>query len=318
MDAFAALRAFVAVTEDGGFARAARRMGVATSSVTRQVDALEEDLGTLLLNRSTRSITLTEAGESYVEHAVRILADLESANLEVSETTGPPRGHMRVSLPVAFARLHVAPAIPEFLRAYPGIELDLSLTDNVVNLVEERLDLAVRIGSLESSSLIARKLTPHRRLVCASPDYLEEHGEPQSPADLSGHNCLTFSYVKGDRIWRFSGRSEETIRVSGNMRANNSEMLREAAIGGTGLILMPSWLVGADIEAGRLRAILTDWEANPGNASAAIHAVYLPNRRSSKKVRAFIDFLVARFGSPPYWDRVRGCDAGASSTSMPR
>ena len=124
-------------------------MGVATSSVTRQVDALEEDLGTLLLNRSTRSITLTHAGESYVEHAVRILADLESANLEVSETTGPPRGHMRVSLPVAFARLHVAPAIPEFLRAYPGIELDLTVTDNVINLVEERLDLAVRIGSLE-------------------------------------------------------------------------------------------------------------------------------------------------------------------------
>jgi DNA-binding transcriptional LysR family regulator len=281
-------------------------MGVATSSVTRQVDALEEDLGTLLLNRSTRSITLTDAGESYVEHAVRILADLESANLEVSETTGPPRGHMRVSLPVAFARLHVAPAIPEFLRAYPGIELDLTVTDSVVNLVEERLDLAVRIGSLESSSLLARKLTPHRRLVCASPDYLEEHGEPLSPADLSGHNCLTFS----DRIWRFSGRSEETIRVSGNLRANNSEILREAAIGGTGLILAPSWLVGADIEAGRLRAILTDWEANPSsNPGVAIHAVYLPNRRSSKRVRAFIDFLVARFGSPPYWDRVRGSDA---------
>ena len=309
MDAFAALRAFVAVTQDGGFARAARRMGVATSSVTRQVDALEEKLGTLLLNRSTRSITLTDAGESYVEHAVRILADLESANLEVGETTGPPRGHMRVSLPVAFAGLHVAPAIPDFLRAYPGIELDLTMTDNVVNLVEERLDLAVRIGSLESSSLIARKLASFRRLVCASRDYLEKHGEPQSPADLRGQNCLTFSYGRGDRIWRFSGRSEETIRVSGNMRANNTHMLRAAAIGGTGLTLMPSWLVGADIEAGRLRAVLTDWEVNPGNTGAAIHAVYLPNRSSSKKVRAFIDFLVARFGSPPYWDRARGCDA---------
>ncbi len=303
MDRFAALKAFVTVVEEGGFAPAARRTGVATSSVTRQVDALEEDLSTQLLNRSTRSVTLTHAGETYFEHAVRILGDLESAHLEVSEGAGPPRGLLRISLPVAFARLHIAPAIPVFLRMYPGIELDLAMTDDVVDLVEERLDLAIRIGSLEASSLIARKLAPHRRLVCASPDYLGERGEPQSPAALAAHNCLTFSYMRGPRIWRFSGRSEEAVRVGGNMRANNSEMLREAAIDGLGIILMPSWLVGADIEAGRLRAVLTDWEANPGSAGAAIHAVYLPNRRTSRKVRVFVDFLIARFGSPPYWDR---------------
>lgn len=163
---------------------------------------------------------------------------------------GAPKGVLRVSLPVAFARLHVAPAITEFLRLYPGITLDLSLTDDVVNLVDDRLDLAVRIGSLESSSLISRKLAPHRRVVYGSPDYLAEHGEPHSPADLGRHNCLPISYNTGGRVWRFSGKSEETVRVTGNLRANNSETLREAAIGGAGLILMPTWLVGADIEGG--------------------------------------------------------------------
>jgi DNA-binding transcriptional LysR family regulator len=302
MDTFAALKAFVAVIEEGGFAPAGRRTGVATSSVTRQVDALEESLGTQLLNRSTRSVTLTSVGESYFEHAVRILGDLENANLEVSETSGPPRGLLRVSLPVAFARLHIAPAIPAFVRLYPGIRLDLTMSDDVVDLVEQRLDLAIRLGSVEASSLVARKIAPHRRLVCASPDYLGERGIPQSPADLAAHNCLTFSYTQGNSTWRFSGQSDEAVRVSGSMRANNSEVLREAAIGGMGLILMPSWLVGADIEAGRLRVVLPEWEAGLGGSGGAIYAVYLPNRRSSKKVRAFVDFLIERFGSPPYWD----------------
>jgi DNA-binding transcriptional LysR family regulator len=302
MDTFAALKAFVAVIEEGGFAPAGRRMGVATSSVTRQVDSLEESLGTHLLNRSTRSVTLTSVGETYFEHASRILGDLESANIEVSEGAGLPRGLLRVSLPVAFARLHIAPAIPAFARLYPGIRLDLTMTDNVVDLVEQRLDLAIRLGGVEASSLVARKMAPHRRLVCASPDYLGEQGMPQSPADLASHDCLTFSYAQGSSIWRFSGRSDETVRVSGSVRANNSEVLREAAIGGMGLIMMPSWLVSADIEAGRLHVVLPEWEPSMSGAGGAIYAVYQPNRRSSKKVRAFVDFLIERFGSPPYWD----------------
>ncbi|WP_454726007.1 MULTISPECIES: LysR family transcriptional regulator [Cupriavidus] len=302
MDTFAALKAFVAVIEEGGFAPAGRRMGVATSSVTRQVDALEASLGTQLLNRSTRSVTLTSVGESYLEHAARILGDLENANLEVSEAAGQPRGLLRASLPVAFARLHIAPALPAFARLYPGIRLDLTMTDDVVDLVAQRLDLAIRLGGVDSPSLVARRMAPHRRLVCASPDYLARRGEPGTPADLAAHDCLTFPYARGSSIWHFSGRSDEAVRVGGSLRANNSELLREAAIGGMGLILMPSWLVGADIEAGRLRAVLPGWEAGLG-AGAAIHAVYLPNRRASQKVRAFVDFFIERFGAPPYWDR---------------
>ncbi len=305
MDFFSTLRAFVAVVEDGGFAKAARGMGLATSSVTRQVNALEGHLGTQLLNRSTRSVTLTDAGERYYEQASRILGDLDEANREISESTGPPRGLLRVSLPVAFGRLHIAPAIAEFLTLCPEIELDIQLTDSVVNLVEDRADLAVRIGSLESSSLIARKMAPHRRVVCASPSYLRERGEPAEPADLLQHNCLTFAYGRENQRWRFTGPSgQEDVAVSGNLRVDNSELLREAAIGGSGLILMPTWLVGGDIRDGRLRAVLTDWEIRgAGGSEPAIHAVYLPNRRGSKKVKTFIDFLIARFGSPPYWDQ---------------
>ena len=304
MDLFAALKAFVTVVDRGAFARAAREIGVSTSSLTRQVDSLEQHLGVLLLNRSTRRLTLTDAGESYHEQASRILGELDDANRSVGELGGPPRGLLRVSLPVTFAQLHVSPIVPDFLRTYPEVELDLILSDAIVNLVEERIDMAIRIGSLDSSSLIARKLAPQRRVICASPGYLAAHGEPQAPADLAGHDCLCFSYGRGDRSWRFAeGAAEQVIRISGSIRANNSLVLRDAAIEGCGIILMPSWLVGGDIAAGRLRVVLTDWEASPSAAGAAIHAVYLPNRRSSKRVRAFVDFLAARFGSPPYWDR---------------
>jgi DNA-binding transcriptional LysR family regulator len=304
VDLFAALKAFVAVVEDGGFAKAARRMGMATSSLTRQVNALEEHLGTLLLNRSTRSVTLTVVGESYYEQAGRILGDLDEANRSVSENGDPPHGLLRVSLPVSFAQLHVAPAVPEFLKACPESELDLMMTDNVVNLVEERIDLAIRIGIVDSSNLVARKLAPHRKVACASPDYLHEHGEPQTPADLTKHNCLMFSYAKCSQIWRFSAPSGvQKVRVKGSLRANSSEVLRTAALGGAGIILMPSWLIGADLKAGRLRPVLSGWEANTGRDGAAIYVVHLPNRRGSKKVQSFIDFLAARFGTPPYWDQ---------------
>ncbi len=228
---------------------------------------------------------------------------MDEANEGIS-ADGPVRGLLRVSLPVVFAQLHVTPLLPDFLRAHAGIELDLILNDMMLNLVEERIDVAIRIGNLDSSSLIGRKLAPHRRLVCASPAYLEQHGEPDTPADLAGHDCLTFSYTRGDRIWRFrKGSSEAAIRVKGSIRVNNSLVLRDAALAGIGIILMPSWLVGRDVETGRLRTLLPDWEASPSGPGSAIHAVYLPNRRNSRKVRTFTDFLAERFGSPPYWDR---------------
>ncbi|CCA90749.1 LysR family transcriptional regulator [Novosphingobium sp. PP1Y] len=314
MDVFASLKAFLSVADEGGFAPAARKAGVATSSLTRQVDALEEHLTAVLFNRSTRSVTLTPAGEDYYVQAARIVADLEEANRSVSEREGTPRGLLRVSLPVAFARLHVAPVVPAFLRACPEVELEMIMTDEVVNLVEDRIDVAIRLGSLESSSLIARRLAPHRRILCASPAYLEERGEPLCPSDLAAHECLTFSYASGDRTWRFScDGKEELVRVRGKLRANHSETLREVALAGLGLLLMPSWLVGPDIAAGTLRPLLTGWEANIGKTAASpdagIYAVYQSDRRTSAKLRAFVDFLEASFGTPPYWDRCEPSEA---------
>ncbi len=306
MDRFAALNAFVAVVEHGGFAPAARRLGQAPSSLTRQLNVLEESIGTLLMNRSTRSVTLTEAGQQYYEEARRILEDLSNADRAVSELSGPPSGLLKVTMPVAFGRLHVAPALPAFLRQYPQIRLDLNLSDAVTNLVEDRLDIAIRLGALTSSTLLARKLAPHRRIICASPDYLGEHGTPGEPSDLAKHNCLLFDYQTTEHSWTLARDGKRTkVIVAGNLRANNSEILREAAIGGAGVLLMPTWLVGGDIAAGRLTPVLDNWIASPGAEEGAIWAIYQSNRRGSRKVVSFIDFLAQHFGATPYWDTGR-------------
>ncbi len=304
MDLFAALRAFTMVVDRGAFARAADVMGLSTSSVTRQVDALQDHLGVLLLNRSTRRLTLTDAGERYFEQVQRILGELDDANRSIGDRAGPPRGILRVSLPVAFGQMHVAPMLPAFLAAHPGIELELDLTDAQINLVEDRVDVAIRLGLVEAPGLIVRKLAPMRRIICASPEYLARRGVPTLPGDLTNHDCCLFAYGRGDQSWRLKkGSVEQVVRVAGPLRANNSIVLRDAAVADLGLVLLPTWLLGEDIKGGRLRPLLTDWEASPTGPEAAIHAVFLPNRRSSTKVRAFIDFLILHFGSPPYWDR---------------
>ncbi|MDN0085622.1 LysR substrate-binding domain-containing protein [Crenobacter sp. SG2305] len=285
-------------------APAARRLGLAPSSLTRQLNPLEESLGTLLLNRSPRTVTLTEAGQQYYEDARRILEELENADRSVSELTGPPSGLLRVSLPVAFDRLHVAPALPAFLRQFPGMRLDIQLSDAVANLVEDRIDVAVRLGTPASQNLVARKLAPHRRVICASQDYLGEHGVPTQPSELSRHNCLLFDYATATSTWTLTRANKtEKVPVSGNLRANGSELLREATIGGGGLLLMPTWLVGEDIAAGRLLPVLEEWSPTVGPDEGAIWAVYPQNRRGSKRLVAFLDFLVQHFGSPPYWER---------------
>jgi DNA-binding transcriptional LysR family regulator len=303
MDTFAALKAFVTTVEYGGFAPAGRQLGMATSSVIRQVDSLERQLTTRLLHRTTRKVTLTAAGETYYEHAVRLLTDLDNANLEVAEAEGPPSGLLRVSLPVAFGQLHVAPVLHHFAERYPAVSLDLLLTDDVVDLVSSRIDLAVRLGSVNATEVIAHRLAPHRRVLCASPAYLQHRGMPTHPLELAQHSCLRFAYSTGNQVWQFSGRTVERVTVSGPLRANSSQVLREAAVNGLGIILMPSWLVGEDVRAGRLVPLLQDWRAGLESEDEAVHALYLPTRRGSKKVRAFIEFFSEHFGNPPYWER---------------
>ena len=295
MDQLAAMRSFVKVVEVGGFSAAARQLGLAVSSVTRQVNALEAMLNTQLLNRSTRSITLTPQGHKYYDKAARILQDVEDATLAVAEQGKVPRGILRVSLPMAFGRLHIAPLLAEFLAQYPQIKLDLRLSDGLANLVEEDLDLVIRIGNLDQSSdrLILRKLTSHQRLLCGSPTYFEQHGIPTHPDDLVHHNCLCFTYATRDEVWRFRRHKEVCdVKVTGSLIVNSSEVLRQACLDGVGLILMPTWLIGQDIQRGELQAVLTDFQLHPqANLDTGIYALYLPNRRHSLRVQTFIDFL---------------------------
>jgi DNA-binding transcriptional LysR family regulator len=295
MDQLAAMRSFVKVVEAKGFSEAARQLNLAVSSITRQVNALEAMLNTQLLNRSTRSITLTPQGYKYYDKAVQILQDVEAATLSVTEQGDVPRGILRASLPVAFGRIHIAPLLSKFLAQYPEVKLDLRLSDGLANLVEEDLDLVIRIGNLDRSSdrLILRKLASHTRLVCGSPAYFERYSIPTHPDDLAHHNCLCFNYATGDEIWRFK-RYEEVceIKVNGSLNVNNSEVLRQACLDGVGLILMPTWLIAEDVQAGRLQAVLTDFQFHPqASLDTGIYALYLPNRRQSLRVQIFIDFL---------------------------
>lgn len=306
MDELAAMRAFAKVVETGGFSEAARQLKLAVSSVTRQVNSLEAMLKTQLFNRSTRSVTLTSQGQKYYDKVVQILQDVEEANLCVMERGDIPHGTLRVSLPVTFGRLHIAPILSHFLAQYPQVKLDLQLSDGLANLVEADLDVALRIGNLDrsSGSLIVRKLASYSRLVCGSPAYFERHGKPSHPNDLTRHNCLLFAYASGHQTWRFQREAQVCeVRVSGSVVANHSEMLRQICLDGNGLILMPTWLVGQDIRDGQLQAVLTDFQIDASqNEDTGIYALYLPNRRHSLRVRALIDFLIQQFGNPPHWE----------------
>ena len=302
MDRLAAIEAFVRVAETHSFSEAARRLHASQSAVSRAVSGLEAELGARLLHRTTRSLTLTEAGRGYFERAARILADLEEANLAVTQLQAAPRGRLRVNAPMSFGFLHLAPALPDFLALYPELSVDLSMSDRFVDLIEEGVDVAVRIGALEDSSLIARKLAPIRRVVCASPGYLKSRGTPLAPDDLKQHDCLCNSNIAVLHEWRFAAADGKLwpVDVRGRLSANNGDALRVAALKGLGLANLPTFIVGADLQAGTLMTVLDDFAVQ----DLSMSAVYPPGRHLSPKVRAFVDFLADRFGPRPYWDLI--------------
>lgn len=302
MDRFAEVEAFVRVAEVESFSGAARKLGASKSAVSRLVSALEARLGARLFHRTTRALTLTEAGRGYLDRARSILADLDEADHCVGELQAAPRGRLRVNAPMSFGFLHLAPAIPDFLALYPEVQIDLSMNDRFVDLVEEGFDVAVRIGALASSSLIARKLAPVRRVVCASPAYLAQRGTPQTPDDLKAHDCLPNSNIARLHEWRFVGGEGRAwpVEVNGRLSANNGDALRIAALKGLGLAFLPSFIVGADLQSGALTSVLDRFVAQ----DMTLNAVYPHARHLSPKVRAFVDFLGRRFGPRPYWDLV--------------
>ncbi|MBI2239841.1 MAG: LysR family transcriptional regulator [Magnetospirillum gryphiswaldense] len=298
MDQLAALNAFVATVEAGGFSQAARRLGVSKSLLSRQVAHLEAELGVRLLQRTTRRLSPTEAGELYFQRAQRILLDLEEAASEVGQLQTAPRGKLRVSAPMSFGVLHLTPALPSFLAACPELELELSLSDRFVDLIEEGVDVAVRIGRLSDSSLIARHVAPIRRAVCASPAYLARCGTPAVPTDLAAHACLSHIGM-GPAEWRFAiGGKLETVRVQSRLSAGNGEALRILALAGLGLVYLPTFFVGDDLRSGALVSVLEDYVPQ----DSALYGVYPHSRHLSAKVRAFLDFLGASFGPEPPWD----------------
>jgi len=300
MDKLESLRAFRAVAHLGGFSKAARRMRVATSSVTRLIDSLEASLGAPLLTRSTRRVTLTDTGAAYLEQVSRLLDELEEADESVADTGTEPVGPLRVAMPVTYGRLFFGPRLASFLETYPRVTLDLILSDLNVDLTAERIDLAVRVGeSWKQPNLKIRRLGEQHLFVVASHDYLARRGVPASPEDLHDHECMRFNNQPGQR-WTFTRRDEiQRVEVSGRLAVNSSGVVREAALGGHGIALLPEWLVADDIRSGRMRRLFEDYAVNPEDETAGVYAAYLPNREHSRKVQALLAFLERQIVSGP-------------------
>src|SRR5882672_6368696 len=299
-DALTEMSIFSRVVAAGSLSEAARELGLSPAVVSRRLAALEARLGVRLVNRTTRSLRLTDEGATYYDTCARLLAEIEEADATVAAGRVEPRGALKVALPAAFGHLHVSPLIPRFAARYPNVQLALSLSDRAVNVIEEGFDLAVRIADLADSSLAARKLAPNRRVVCASPDYLRRHGVPQTPQDLAGHNCLTTSDFTMTWDYKDPEGKSGAVRVSGRYACDNWEVLREWALAGLGVALKSTWDVRRHLEDGSLVPLCPGYTFG---TDVAIYAVYPHRRFLPAKTRAFIEFLAESFGPEPYWDK---------------
>jgi DNA-binding transcriptional LysR family regulator len=320
MDYLAAVQAFVRAVDLGSFSKAAVEQELKVSTVSRYISGLEADLGVALFNRSTRRLHLTEAGGDFYRRAVAILAEVEEARLAMHTLNASPRGVLRVNIPSAFGRRHVVPHVKDFHDLHPQVRLDITLTDTIVNLIETGTDVAIRIGALEDSTLVAKKLAPQRRIPVASPDYLQRHGVPGQPNELTRHACLILAPQQGE-TWYFrppAATDLANITVSGDVRANESEALLQLARDGLGIAMLPTWLMAEELAAGQLVPILDDWHwAIASGRERAIWGVYPPKRIVAPKVRAFLAFFAARFGRPPYWEQTVEPQTAAEPEATP-
>lgn len=298
MDKLLALRMFVEAVDAKGFSAAARKLELAASSVTRMIDALEAELGAVLLNRSTRQITVTEAGASYYQKARKILEDVAEADAQIMDRGDEPVGQLRICVPVEFGRRRIAPHLGRFLARHPRLELDITLSDDLDDLLSGRYDVAIRLGAAApTEELVCRKIAGFSRWVVASPEYLTAQGQPLEPGDLVEHCCLRFSYANNRQVWTFvRDGQEQQIEVRGRLKSSNADVLREAALAGAGIALLADWLVDVDVSRGTLTRVLSDYQVNPDRTHSAINALYLPNHRGSKRINAFLDFLAEVLG----------------------
>ncbi|WP_407155907.1 LysR family transcriptional regulator [Bradyrhizobium sp. STM 3557] len=300
LDRLTGMEVFVRVAGAGSLSGAARAMGLSQTMVTKHLAALEARLGTRLFHRTTRSLTITEAGRRYLDSTERLLADIEAAEAAVAAERVEPRGLLRLNVPLVFGVRQIAPRLAAFAARYPGVTVELGLNDRLVDLAEEGWDLAIRIGALRDSSLVARRLARCRMMICAAPAYLAAHGTPRTSADLASHNCLGYTLAQaGPGRWRIGGTPQIDIAVSGNLRANNGDALLAAALAGQGIIYQPTFIVADALRSGELVPITLEL---PPSDQLAVYAVYLPDRTPSAKVRAFIDFIADAYAPEPPWD----------------
>jgi DNA-binding transcriptional LysR family regulator len=298
MDRLKSLTTFVQVVENGGFSAAARRLNMSPTMASEHIQALEEQLGARLLQRTTRKISLTEAGQAYYENAARILSELEEADRRIGALQSTPRGRLRLHVGTHIIRF-VAPVLTEYMTRYPELSVELTMGERMVDLVEEGFDLAIRATVPAHSSLVIRQLSAWRHVPCCSPGYLETHAAPRTPADLAQHNCLRYAFYPYGDEWRFASPGGEAVsaRVKGSLRTNSAEALRIAALGGIGIFLAPSFLVAEDLAAGRLVRLLEEYRP----VAFAINAIYPHRAHVPAKIRGFIDLAVERLGTRPEW-----------------
>lgn len=290
---------FTHVVREGGFSAAAKKLGTSRSAVSKAISKLEDALGARLLNRSTRHISLTEIGAAFFDHSCRIVEEVEQAEQVVESLNTKPRGTLRIAVSVAFGTLHIAPAMADFLENNAELNIDLIVTDRIVDLASEAYDLSIRVTHTPPLSLVARKLASVRRILCATPQYFRKHGVPLVPQDLITHNCLDYTHSGDKGVWKFKGPDGEiSVPVSGRLRVNDDEALSQVVLGGFGCALLPTFIVGKDIQNGNLASVLSEYIP----VEQHVYALYLPNKNLPLKARVFIDFLVERFGEKPYWD----------------
>lgn len=302
MDRLQCLRAFTRVVEAGGFAAAARQMGLSRSVVNKYVIHLENDLGAQLLTRSTRRVAPTETGINFYDRCVDILSELDDAISTVRELQHKPYGNLRINAPMTFGSLHLAPVVAEFMTRYPDVHVELVLNDRFVDPIEEGFDITLRIGEPQATtSLITREIVPAKRVLCASPDYLAAHGEPLVPADLKDHRCLHYGYQESGSRWRLLGpEGEHSAAINCVMWSNNGEVLRQAALKSQGIACLPTFIIGAALQAGGLRTVMPDYRP----PTLVVCVLYPRHRHLSTKVRLFVEAVTERFGGRPYWDLV--------------
>jgi DNA-binding transcriptional LysR family regulator len=301
MDRLHALELLVAVVETGSFTAAAARLNVTRGAISQGIKALEDELGVQLLNRTTRQVAATEEGRILHERGKQILADYQETAAMAAHLSDEPRGVLKINAPMSFGTLHLSPALSDFVAAHPQLRVQLSLTDRFVDLIEEGADVALRIGALEDSNLVARRIVTSRRLLCAAPDYLKRRGAPADPEALRDHSCLHYGHQAVAANWRLIGpEREHIVPVSGVLCANNGEVLRDAAISGLGIALLPTFIIGGALQSGQLVSVLPAYRP----PEAGLYALYPHSRHLAARVRVFIDFMRARFGGRPYWDLV--------------